>query len=144
LLLSWEKQRDSCESRSYPAVDHRVLSKGVRFMSSSPFVVDLGSEPGIRTVAILRDQLSAALAAHDSVAITASSASSIDVSILQLLASAHRTAMASGKALHLRVPQEGPLRHALIRAGFISSEGLGLTREGDFWTSHPAAKDEAA
>lgn len=113
-------------------------------MSSSPVVIDLGEEPGIRTVAALRDQLSAALAAHERIDITASAVTSIDVSILQLIASAHRTAMASGKVLRLRTPQEGPLRHALIRAGFISSEGKSLTREGDFWTSTPAAKDEAA
>lgn len=113
-------------------------------MSPSPVVIDLGAEPGIRTVAALRDQLSAALAAHDTVEIAASAAKSIDVSILQLIASAHRTAMASGKVLRLRTPQEGPLRHALVRAGFVSSDGMGLTREGDFWTSTPAAKDEAA
>lgn len=113
-------------------------------MSSPPFVVDLGAEPGIRSVAALRDQLSAALAAHDAVEITAGTVKTVDVSILQLIVAAHRTAMASGKKLHLRLPQEGPLRHALIRTGFISSDGRGLTREGDFWTSTPAAKDEAA
>lgn len=113
-------------------------------MSPSPYVIDLGLEPGIRTVAALRDQLSSALAAHESIEITAGAVTSIDVSILQLIASAHRTAMASGKTLFLRTPQEGPMRNALIRAGFISKQGKGLTREGDFWTSTPAAKDEAA
>lgn len=114
-------------------------------MSSLAFsVVDLGSDPSIRSVASLRDQLSAAISQNEAVEIDARGVTSIDVSILQLIASAHRTALSAGKTISLRAAQDGPMRQALVRAGFIAPDGTPLTREGAFWTSTPAAKDEAA
>lgn len=110
---------------------------------SAHFVVDLGSDPSIRTVASLRDQLSTAISQYDAIEIGADKVASIDVSILQLIASAHRTATSAGKPITLRMAQNGPMHDALVRAGFITAEGTPLTREGAFWTSN-AAKDKAA
>ena len=105
--------------------------------------VDLGSEPGIRTVAELRDRLTAAMAEHDRIVVSAEAATSVDISVLQVLASAHRTAVAAGKSITLAAPANGALQQALTRAGFLSPAGAPLTREGTFWTPS-AAKDEAA
>jgi anti-anti-sigma regulatory factor len=106
--------------------------------------VDLGIEPSIKTVAELRDRLITAIAENDAVVISATKATSIDISVLQLLASAHRSAGAAGKPISLHAPKDGALRLALQRSGFVSPGGVPLTREGEFWISTPAAKDEAA
>jgi anti-anti-sigma regulatory factor len=114
-------------------------------MSKNPsHTVDLGIEPSIKTVAELRDQLITAIAQNDAVVVSAAKATSIDISVLQLLASAHRSAGAAGKPISLHAPTSGVLQQALQRTGFVSPAGEPLAREGEFWTQSPAAKDEAA
>ena len=108
-------------------------------------IVDLGTDPSIRIAGELRDRLNAAIARHDSVVVSGDAVASVDISILQLLASAHRSASAAGKTISIRAPAEGALRAALVRAGFVDAQGMPLAAEGDFWTRFPhAAKDEAA
>jgi anti-anti-sigma regulatory factor len=111
-------------------------------MSKTPsHTVDLGIEPSIKTVAELRDQLITAIAQNDAVVISAAKTATVDISVLQLLASAHRSAGAAGKPISLHAPQGGVLQQALQRAGFVGPAGEPLTREGSFWTP---SKDEAA
>lgn len=107
-------------------------------------VVDLGTEPSIKSVAELRDRLITAIAEHDAITVSAEQAASVDLSVLQVLASAHRSAGAAGKTITLAAPREGALQQALKKAGFLSPAGEPLTREGAFWTPSAAAKDEAA
>lgn len=114
-------------------------------MSKTPsHAVDLGIEPSIKTVAELRDRLITAIAENDTVVVSANKATSIDISVLQLLASAHKSAGAAGKTISLHAPNDGALRQALQRSGFVGPAGEPLTREGNFWIHTPAAKDEAA
>ena len=114
-------------------------------MSKTPsHAVDLGIEPSIKTVAELRDRLITAIAENDTVVVSAAKATSIDISVLQLLASAHKSAGAAGKTISLHAPNDGALRQALQRSGFVGPAGEPLTREGNFWIPTPAAKDEAA
>lgn len=108
------------------------------------YVVDLGGEPSIRNVAELRDRLTAAIAEHDSIVVSAEAAVSADISILQLLAAAHRTASTAGKTISLAYARNGTFEQALMKAGLLSPDGEPLTREGTFWTPSAAAKDEAA
>ena len=110
--------------------------------NTHPHIVDLGVEPSIRTVAELRDQLITALSQNETVVVSGETVASIDISVLQVLAAAHRSATSSRKSISLRA--NDALVHALRRAGFVSSSGEPLTREGAFWISTPAAKDEAA
>lgn len=109
-----------------------------------PYTVDLGVEPSIKTVAELRDQLITAIAENEAIVVSAERATSVDISVLQLLASAHRSAGAAGKTITLQSPSNGVLQQALKRAGFVSPDSEPLTREGAFWIPSPAAKDEAA
>jgi anti-anti-sigma regulatory factor len=111
-------------------------------MSKTPsHTVDLGIEPSIKTVAELRDQLITAIAQNDAVVISAAKAATVDISVLQLLASAHRSAGAAGKPISLHAPEGSAVQQALQRAGFVSPAGEPLTREGSFWTP---SKDAAA
>lgn len=113
-------------------------------MSKTPSPVDLGIDPSIKTVAELRDQLITAIAEQDSVVVSAARTTSIDISVLQLLASAHRSATAAGKPIAIQASSDGALQQTLQRTGFVSPAGEPLTREGSFWIPTPAAKDEAA
>lgn len=106
--------------------------------------IDLGIETGIRNVEALRSQLAAALSEYETVIVSVHHLTAIDISVLQLLASAHRTASAAGKSITLSAPSDGALQHALRRVGFVDAGGSPLVREGDFWTLHPVAKDHAA
>jgi anti-anti-sigma regulatory factor len=106
-------------------------------------IVDLGIEPSIKTVAELRDQLITAIAEQSEIMISGEKVTSVDICVLQLLASAHQSAGAAGKPISLLAPTDGALRQGLQKAGFVSRSGEPLTREGSFWTS-TAAKDEAA
>ncbi|HEY9011585.1 MAG TPA: STAS domain-containing protein [Devosia sp.] len=107
-------------------------------------IVDLGTDPSIKTVAELRDRLTAAITENERVVISAEGAAGIDLSVLQLLASAHRTASTAGKSLSLAAPATGALQQALAKAGFLGPAGEPLTREGTFWIPSPAPKDQAA
>lgn len=107
-------------------------------------IVDLGVDPSIKTVADLRDQLITAIAQSDNIVVSGENLNSIDISILQVLASAHRSAGAAGKRISLRASADSALEHALRRAGFVSPSGEPLTRDGAFFIPSPAAKDGAA
>lgn len=109
---------------------------------SIPF--DLGVTPSIRTVAELRDRLASQIGGQQSVVISADALKSIDVSTLQLLASAHRSAAASGKTIALEAPEGGVLAQALVRLGFTSADGEPLAPEGDFWLGNAADEGKAA
>ncbi len=74
----------------------------------------------IRTSNERRAALLAAIAARDDVALDAAEVEHVDITFLQLLASAAKTAKASRKRLRLIAVSE-PLRDALARAGFTHS-----------------------
>lgn len=114
-------------------------------MAERPSIAfDLGATPNIRTVGELRDRLASEIGGRHSVTISTSALKSIDVSTLQLLASAHRTAAAAGKTMVIEAPKGGVLAQALVRLGFVSAEGEPLASEGAFWTAGAAEQDQAA
>lgn len=94
---------------------------------------DLGEAPGIKTAGELRDRLASAIGSQQSVVISAGALSSIDVSTLQLLASAHQTAAAAGKSITIEAPAGGVLAQTLARLGFTGADGTPLAPEGSFW-----------
>lgn len=114
-------------------------------MSKSTWLtVDLGTEPGIKTVVALRDALAEAISTSERVLVRGDQVERIDISALQILAAAHQTASAAGRTITISAPTDGPLALALKRTGFVGADGTPQTREGAFWTFSPAAKDEAA
>jgi anti-anti-sigma regulatory factor len=111
---------------------------------STWLTVDLGTEPGIKTVVALREALAEAIANSEQVLVRGDQVERIDISALQILAAAHSTASAAGRTIKLSAPTDGPLALALKRSGFVGADGTPQTREGAFWTLSTAAKDEAA
>ncbi len=53
----------------------------------------------------------------------------VDISFLQLLCSAHRTAVKSNKTLALASQRPEPLKQAMMAAGFICEEGCIFSRQ---------------
>lgn len=58
-------------------------------------------------------------------------ADEIDVSFIQLLLAARRSAREQGRALSLAAPATGPLREALVRGGFAASDPAFWGQGGD-------------
>jgi anti-anti-sigma regulatory factor len=101
-------------------------------------VFPLAGSVGVRDAARLAAELQQALSGPVSVAIDCTNLADIDLSIVQLLVAAHKTATAAGKPLRLISPAGGPLAALLRQAGFIAADDRPHTPEGQFWTNAEA------
>jgi ABC-type transporter Mla MlaB component len=93
----------------------------------------LAGSPGVRDAARLAGELQQALSGPGPLAIDCTNLAEIDLSIVQLLVAAHKTAAASGKPLRLIASAGGPLPALLRQTGFVSPDGIALTPEGSLW-----------
>jgi anti-anti-sigma regulatory factor len=93
----------------------------------------LAGSVGVRDVARLAPELQHALSGPSPLAIDCTDLTDIDLSIVQLLVAAHKTAAATGKPLRLIAPAGGPLTALLRQAGFLTPDNRPLTPEGQFW-----------
>jgi anti-anti-sigma regulatory factor len=100
----------------------------------SVHTLKISGDAGLRNVQEITGLLRQALADHSNIAVVTDTLTSIDVSILQLLVAARKSALAAGKTLTLRAPPDGVLHRLLLQTGFIGADGKSLTPEGDFWT----------
>jgi ABC-type transporter Mla MlaB component len=83
----------------------------------------------VRNIANVLDILLAALTDHHVVRVDCRAADAVDLSCIQLLLAAHRSASQAGKQLVLAAPADGLLRAALEQGGFLGAAG------GDpFWS----------
>ena len=81
----------------------------------------------------IRSILAAALDAGAPIAIDCDGATEVDVSFIQLLLAARRSAAHRGAALALAAPAAGALRAALERGGFLTAASKGGASDSDFW-----------
>jgi hypothetical protein len=80
----------------------------------------LGLRDAVRIAAILYD----AIDRHASVEVAMTTVTEVDLSIVQLLVAARRTALESGKALCLTGDVTAPVRATLVRLGFLGPAGV--------------------
>jgi two-component system chemotaxis sensor kinase CheA len=85
---------------------------------SSSSVVPLGGSLTIATAEATHARLREALGGASAITLDCSQASEIDVTFLQLMVSAQRSAARAGKTVHLAAPPGGALADALRRCGF--------------------------
>jgi two-component system chemotaxis sensor kinase CheA len=85
---------------------------------SSSSVVPLGGALTIATVEATHAQLREALGGAGAIVLDCSQAREVDVTFLQLMVSAQRTAASAGRSVHLAAPPSGVLAEALRRCGF--------------------------
>lgn len=102
--------------------------------STSPFVVTLSGEAGLRAAQELAATLRQALANRDNIAIATQAISSADITTIQLLLAARKQALADGKSLTLAGAPTGALRDALVALGCIDAAGHAVSDDGNFWT----------
>ncbi|HTJ59090.1 MAG TPA: STAS domain-containing protein [Devosiaceae bacterium] len=95
--------------------------------------IELSGALGLRDVAGLAASLKTALEAHQAVTLAAEGLTEVDVSILQVLVAAHKSATKTGKSLQFKATTAGTLRQTLVKAGFLTAGGEPLTPEGNFW-----------
>lgn len=80
--------------------------------------------------AALRRELSESAA----VTVDVSGATEVDVSFVQLLLAARRTAADWGKSIALSSPADGALLDTLVRGGFMPPTAERMTAEHAFWS----------
>jgi ABC-type transporter Mla MlaB component len=87
----------------------------------------------IRTTDEARARLTDALARAPTVSVDCSAATEVDVSLIQLLLAARRSAARNGGQLILAQPADGALLATLLRGGFIAAGGPSRGADDDFW-----------
>ena len=92
------------------------------------FPVEFSGELTIRSIGEAHQRLSEALAEHGSVVARVAQDAVIDLTFVQLIESARRSAQADGRAFAMAAPAEGSLRETLQRGGF-----LGEAAGREFW-----------
>jgi ABC-type transporter Mla MlaB component len=97
----------------------------------------------LREVDAVRSRLLEAMSVNDTIEIDCSAVTGADVSFIQCLIAARRTAAATGKRLSLAAPAQGALLDALVRGGFLysSPDGSGPgepTSTDPFWIEDTA------
>jgi anti-anti-sigma regulatory factor len=100
----------------------------------SAHMLSISGDAGLRNVQDIAGLLRQALDKHSTITVATDDLTSIDVTILQLLVAARKSALASGKTLTLRAPPDGVLHRLLVQTGFVGTDGKSLTPEGEFWT----------
>ena len=105
---------------------------------SSGTAVTLTGSLGLRDVVALADRLAADLGSTDAVVIDCSALTGVDLSIVQVLVSAARTARAAGRTLTLQGVDNEALSRVLVAAGFVAADGTALTSDGQLWTKREA------
>jgi len=83
----------------------------------------------VRTIKTVHDTLLKALAGNHAVQVDCTAADSVDLSFIQLLLAARRSAHEAGKQLTLAAPASGALLAALEQGGFLPH-----ARPDPFWS----------
>ncbi|HET8997598.1 MAG TPA: STAS domain-containing protein [Acetobacteraceae bacterium] len=94
--------------------------------------IDLHGALDIRTIGGLHTELMQALSLHTTVHINSSNLESADISMIQLLIAARRSAQASGREILLHSPPAPALENVLSRGGFVQAEGE--AERDPFWS----------
>lgn len=91
----------------------------------------LGGALTIENASAIRKQLIKTLIRTDEMVVSVDADALVDISFLQLLCSAHRTASNLGKALTLRPLPSDNFLVAVENAGFTRKRGCSCSRESD-------------
>lgn len=100
-----------------------------------PARVVLSGPATIREADAVYAQLVAALQRDANVEIDCTDVSEADLTLVQMLLAARKSADAAGHALVLAGASGGALQEALRRGGFVSGEGGTIREDEKFWLS---------
>lgn len=83
----------------------------------------------------VRTSLIAALQANKLVVLECNAPREVDLSFIQCLLAARRSAAEQGKSIALAAPADGSLREVLLRGGFLSASDADPQPDEAFWTT---------
>jgi len=92
----------------------------------------------IRHIRAIRDRLMEALSGSQTVRVDCVAATEVDLSFIQLMLSARRSAMAAGKTILLSAGESSVLHDALVRAGMLPVAACEPTPDQTFWLNKEA------
>ncbi|MDB5563288.1 MAG: hypothetical protein JWN11_2706 [Hyphomicrobiales bacterium] len=95
----------------------------------------LKGELALRDAPRLAKELLEAITANEVVLVDTSELVSIDVTALQILVAAHKSAHGRGASLNIHASHGGVLDLALQRSGITAARDLSLLWENDVWIS---------
>ncbi|WP_029917333.1 STAS domain-containing protein [Pelobacter seleniigenes] len=108
-----------------------MLALNEEVASDGALVVSLEGEATVENLDQVKEALLAALLNHDQVLVNCDRLESIDIFFIQLLCSAHRTAVAQEKKFALLDSLPSSLRDTVKVAGFIRQHGCRSGSGGD-------------
>jgi len=101
------------------------------------YFLKLSKDLTIQNADEIRVKLSSAVAEHPIVRVDCSDATEVDLSFVQLLIAARRSATALGREFGLAAPAAGVLLDALKRGGVVADgPGSASFPADDFWSAH--------
>ena len=90
---------------------------------SNTYLIEVSGELGLRDAHAVRELLAQAMASHPAVEVHTGRLTAVDISIIQLLIAAQKSAAAQGTAFTIRAAANGPLRETMLRAGLLLPSG---------------------
>lgn len=93
----------------------------------------------VRSAEQTRDWVMDALGQQACLVVDCQDVTEVDLSFIQLMLSARKSAIAAGKTLSLARPAEGPLRDALLQAGLIGTVDGHSAADQTFWLNKETA-----
>lgn len=89
----------------------------------------------VRDIKLAQARIVAALGRYPTVTIDCAAATAVDLSFIQLVLAARKSAAASGKTVALAAPAAGPLCEALRQAGFVAPADAQPVPDQEFWVN---------
>lgn len=101
--------------------------------NSHPYCVVLDGAQTLRNIQEAHDRLNVAFADNSAIEVSCEAITDFDLSLIQLLIAAKRSADSGDKRFTLARPVDGRLRAALERAGFLSAGAHEGSDYAAFW-----------
>jgi anti-anti-sigma regulatory factor len=109
------------------------MSEFVMLDLTAPAGVVMPAALTIREADRIQSQLLQAIREQDQISVDCSAATEVDLSFVQLILAARKSAAALGKTLTVIPPTSGVLREVLWRGGIVASASGQLPSEQSFW-----------
>ena len=106
--------------------------------------IPLEGKLALRDVTQVHQQLNDAMSAFNAVEIDVRDLADVDISIVQLVVAARKSAERFGQALNLVTKSGSAFEATLVKAGFLGADGVCRSADDRFWAGLPAKAEEAA
>ncbi|HVX82198.1 MAG TPA: STAS domain-containing protein [Devosiaceae bacterium] len=101
---------------------------------AKPHLIELKGDLGLRDAGELAAKFREAIEKHAAVAVATGNLGSADLSTVQLLVAAQKSAARAGKSFTLVAPVGEALQATLVKAGFLAADGRPRDAGEQFWT----------